>query len=164
MKPNTLTVNQKHQIYFTNLLLKRKKKSDLLYYVEKESKKPKDKQICNDLSASVEAYFLLLLRLACLLQLRLTFCYSCVLHCTYSRERERERERELKKEMKRKKQKVKWVLLLSHCCTCTKTCGCNFKMCGWWESSICRINNVWREKNIKWAMILLLMVHLLFVI
>ena len=111
MKPKTLTVNQKHQIYFTYLLLKRKKKkSDLLYYVEKESKKPKDKQICNDLSASVEAYFLLLLRLACLLQLRLTFCCSCVLHCTYSWERERERERERWKE---KKQKVRWVLLLS---------------------------------------------------
>ena len=162
MKPKTLTVNQKHQIYFTYLLLKRKKKSDLLYHVEKESKKPKDKQICNDLSASVEAYFLLLLRLACLLQLRLTFCCSCVLHCTYSRERERERE--LKKEMKRKKQKVRWVLLLSHCCTCTKMCGCNFKMCGWWESWICRIKNVQRGKNIKWAMILLLRVHLFFVI
>ena len=113
MKPKTLTINQKHQIYFTYLLLKRNKKSDLLYYVEKESKKPKDKQICNDLSTSVAAYFLLLLCLACLLQLRLTFCCSCVLHCTYSRERERERERELKKEMKRKKQKVRWVLLLS---------------------------------------------------
>ena len=80
MKPKTLTVNQKHQIYFTYLLLKRKKKnSDLLYHVEKESKKPKDKQICNDLSASVEAYFLLLLCLA--------------LHI-FTRERERERERE----------------------------------------------------------------------
>ena len=125
----------------------------------------------------------------CLLQLRLIFCYSCILpvcfrwgllfaalaSCTAhihererererERDRERERERELKKEMKRKKQKVKWVLLLSHCCTCTKMCGCNFKMCGWWESWICRIKNVWRGKNIKWVMILLLMVHLLFVI
>ena len=95
MKPNTLTVNQKHQIYFTYLLLKRKKKLDLLYYVEKESKKPKDKQICNDLFASVEAYFLLLLRLACLLQQRLIFSAlaSCISHI-HERERERERERE----------------------------------------------------------------------
>ena len=102
MKPKTLTVNQKNQIYFTYLLLKRKKKSDLLYHVEKESKKPKDKQICNDLSASVEAYFLLLLRLACLLQLRLTLCCSCVLHCTYSRERERENWRKRWKEKSKK--------------------------------------------------------------
>ena len=110
MKPKTLTVNQKHQIYFTYLLLKRKKKSDLLYHVEKESKKPKDKQICNDLSASVEAYFLLLLRLACLLQLRLTFCCSCVLHCTYSRERERERIEE-KDEKKKAKSEVGTIVV-----------------------------------------------------
>ena len=62
----------------------------------------------------------------CLLQLRLIFCYSCVLPVCFSwgllfaalasctahiHERERERERE--REMKRKKQKVRWVLLLS---------------------------------------------------
>ena len=108
--------------------------------------------------------FFLLLRLSCLLQLRLIFCCSCILHCTYSRQRERERERERESiEERDEKQKAKSEVGTIVVC-CTKTCGCNFKMCGWWESSICRINNVWREKNIKWAMILLLMVHLLFVI
>ena len=147
MKPKTLTVNQKHQIYFTYLLVKRKKKNQIYYIMLRK----------NQRSPKISRFVMI-----CLLQLRLTFCCSCVLHCTYSRERERERE--LKKEMKRKKQKVRWVLLLSHCCTCTKMCGCNFKMCGWWESWICRIKNVRRGKNIKWAMILLLMVHLFFVI
>ena len=42
------------------------------------TKKPKDKQICNDLSASIEA----------------SFCYSCLLHMNFfMRERERERKR-----------------------------------------------------------------------
>ena len=165
MNPKTLTVNQKHQIYFTYLLLKRKLKKNQIYYIMLRK---------NQRSLKINRFVMI-----CLLQLRLIFCCSCVLRlacllqlrlifsalasCT-AHIRERERERELKKEMKRKKQKVRWVLLLSHCCTCTKTCGCNFKMCGWWESWICRIKNVWRGKNIKWVMILLLMVHLLFVI
>ena len=43
------------------------------------TKKSKDKQICNDLSASIEA----------------SFCYSCLLHMNlFMRERERERERD----------------------------------------------------------------------
>ena len=105
------------------------------------------------------AYFLLLLRLSCLLQLRLIFCCSCILHCTYSRQRERERV--LKKEMKSKKQKVRWVLLLF---VVPKRVDVISKCVVVGNLGICRIKNVWRGKNIKWAMILLLMVHLLFVI
>ena len=80
----------------------------------------------------------------------------------FTRERERERERERIEERDEKKKAKSEVGTIVVCCT--KTCGCNFKMCGCWESWICRIMNVWRGKNIKWAMILLLMVHLLFVI
>ena len=74
------------------------------------------------------------LRLACLLQLRLIFSAlaSCTAHI-HDKERERERERVLKREMKSKKQKVRWVLLTIVVC-CTKTGGCNFKMCGCWGS------------------------------
>ena len=101
VKPKTLTVNQ--NIIFTLLTFcsKENKKNIrfiILCWESKEPKKPKDKQICNDLPALVEAYFLLLLHLAYLLQLRLIFCCSCLLHRTYSRERERI----LKKEMKSK--------------------------------------------------------------
>ena len=109
MKPKTLTVNQ--NIIFTLLTFcsKENKKNIrfiILCWESEEPKKPKDKQICNGLSASVEAYVLLLLHLACLHQLRLIFCCSCLLHCTYSWERERERERD-------EKQKVRCELLLS---------------------------------------------------
>ena len=74
---------KKHQIF---LPFAQKKKRNQIYYifVEEEPKKPKDKQIYNDLSASVEAFFAALAFGA----------------CTY--EREREREREIWKE------KVRW--------------------------------------------------------
>ena len=156
MKPKTLTVNQKHQIYFTYLLLKRKKKNQIYYIMLRK----------NQRSPKISRFVMI-----CLLQLRLIFCYSCVLPVCFSwgllfaalasctahiHERERERERD---EKKKAKSEVGTIVVC-----CTKTCGCNFKMCGWWESWICRIKNVRRGKNIKWAMILLLMVHLLFVI
>ena len=86
VKPKTPIVTQKHQIYFTCLLVKRKKNQIYYICVEEEPKKPKDKQICNDLSASVEAFF----------------CCSCLLHMhIFTRERERERE-------SYEKQKVRW--------------------------------------------------------
>ena len=65
VKPKTPTVTQKYQIYFTYLLLKKKKKNQIYYIcVEEEPKKSKHKQICNDLSASVEAFFFFLAALA----------------------------------------------------------------------------------------------------
>ena len=74
---------------------------------------------------------------------------------------ERERERVLKKQMKSKKQKVRCVLLL---CVVPKRVDVISKYVVVGNLGICRIKNVWRGKNIKWAMILLLMVYLLFVI
>ena len=95
----------------------KKKISDLLYCVEK-AKKPNDKQICNDLSASVEAYFLLLLPLA--------------LHI-FTRERGRD-----------EKQKVRWELLLS---VVPKRVDVISKCVVVGNLGICRIKNVWREKK-----------------
>ena len=69
-----------------------KKISDLLYCVEKAK---------NQRSPKISRFVMV-----CLLQLRLIFCCSCLLHCTYSWERERERERD-------EKQKVRCELLLS---------------------------------------------------
>ena len=67
---------KKHQIF---LPFAQKKKRNQIYYifVEEEPKKPKDKQIYNDLSASVEAFFAALAFGA----------------CTYERERERDMKR-----------------------------------------------------------------------
>ena len=87
MKPKTLTVNQKHQIYFTYLLLKRKKK--------------KKNQIYYDLFALVETFFFVALASCTALSAQI-----------YERERERERERESIEE-RDEKQKVIWELLLN---------------------------------------------------
>ena len=103
-------------------------------------------RLASCLSASAEAYF---------------FC-SCVLHCTYSREREREREY-WRKRWKAKSKKwggYCWLLLS----VVPKRVDVISKCVVVWDIGICRIKNVWRGKNIKWVMILLLMVHLLFVI
>ena len=67
----------------------------------------------------------------------------------------------MKKEMKSKKQKVRWVPLLF---VVPKRVDVISKCVVVGNLGICRIKNVWRGKNIKWAMILLLMVYLLFVI
>ena len=77
VKPKTPTMTQKTS-NLLHLPLAQKKKRNQIYhiFVEEEPKKPKDEQIYNDLSASVEAFFAALA--------------SCT--CTYERERERERE------------------------------------------------------------------------
>ena len=110
----------------------------------------------------------------CLLQLRLIFCCSCVLLVCFSRglfflllhlalhifTRERERERERWKAKSKKWGGYCWLLLP----VVPKRVDVISKCVVVGDLGICRIKNVWRGKNIKWVMILLLMVHLLFVI
>ena len=132
-----------------------KKISDLLYCVEKAK---------NQRSPKISRFVMV-----CLLQLRLIFCCSCVLlvciswglffaalaSCTaHIHERERERE------YWRKRWKAKSEMGTIVVC-CTKTCGRDFKYVVVGNLGICRIKNVWRGKNIKWAMILLLTMHFL---
>ena len=82
---------------------------------------------------------MLLLRLAYLLQLRLIFCCSCLLHRTYSQERESIEERD-------EKQRVRWELLLF---VVPKRVDVISKCVIVGNLGICRIKNVWRGKNIS---------------
>ena len=87
VKPKTPTMTQKYQIYFTYLLLKRKKEIRLtIFLLRKNQRSPK-----------ISSFIMI-----CLLQLRLFLLPLPLAHAhIHERERERERERD-------EKQKVRW--------------------------------------------------------